>query len=186
MKKITWIVDTTPGEERFFRYFIDSYDKPFSAIITPHAIAAYKFEDEKKAEAVAMLTNGKVFEFDEEMNEILKEKEIDEMRRDNSDPSREMFYTDEILKDIEKALGFKLYEWQINYLRGKGGMQEGRASGKTVIYWTDVFLFDRAPLDFYRIPLYKLDKYRYAKSIYDKLKAVGLDVREVNFPKRLV
>lgn len=97
---------------------------------------------------------------------------------------RENFYNVEMLCKIENALDLDLYEWQIKYLLGSGGMQSGRASGKSVVYWIDVFLFDREPLDLSIVPFTQQDEYRYAKSIYDKLKAGGLNVREVKFPMR--
>jgi len=100
--------------------------------------------------------------------------------------------TEEVIPHIEKALGIKLYEHQVNYLLDKGPVQSGRRTGKTLAYCVKLALSDGEPID-----LKNLEKFsdfgdgsiRYARGLFkncfmeirEKLKDYGLPVREVKF-----
>lgn len=45
-----------------------------------------------------------------------------------------MKITEKHIPHIEKVVGFKLYGHQVNYILGKGNLQGGRNTGKTVAY----------------------------------------------------
>lgn len=54
-----------------------------------------------------------------------------------------MLITDEVIKKVENIFGFALYDWQVDYLKGKGGICRGqRANGKTFAYCLKLLLSD--------------------------------------------
>lgn len=95
-----------------------------------------------------------------------------------------MKITEETIPFIEKALGFKLHEWQQNYLLDEPcEISTGRAVGRTVTYIVKLLLINKQPIDLDR------DARRYqdhgastythrfkgeVRYINDKLTSVGL------------
>ena len=98
---------------------------------------------------------------------------------------------------IEKALGFKLYDNQLKYLRSECGYwYGGRATGKTLAYCIKLALTEGEPLDMREPQKYcdadygmRYNKVKYAKGhfyrefiyVHSKLKAAGLPVRELRY-----
>lgn len=59
--------------------------------------------------------------------------------------------TPETLERIEGALGFKLEEWQKDYIMSEGiGQLQGRKNGKTTAHILKTLLIDEKPLEVYR------------------------------------
>lgn len=103
-----------------------------------------------------------------------------------------MKITEQLIPHIEKAIGFKLYEHQVNYLLDKGGLTGGRRTGKTVAYCVKLALSDGEPIDLRKPENYAdewslPDHKRYAKTFFrdefmryrQMLKDYGFPVREV-------
>lgn len=51
------------------------------------------------------------------------------------------------IKLIEKKYGFKLYEWQKEYLLNNGPVISGRRNGKTFVYMIKLLTINYEPLD---------------------------------------
>jgi len=52
-----------------------------------------------------------------------------------------------VIPHIEKALGLKLYDHQVNYLLDKGNLLSGRRTGKTLAHCVKLALSDGEPLN---------------------------------------
>ena len=94
------------------------------------------------------------------------------------------------IQHIEKAMGFALYQHQIDYLLGKGRMTGGRRVGRTVAHCIKLALSEGQPLDLskpYKFSDYGDGSKRYAYDHYkreflrvrDRIKDYGLPVRDV-------
>lgn len=101
-----------------------------------------------------------------------------------------MKITKKIIPFIEKAVGFELYEHQLNYLLDKGNLISGRATGKTVAYCIKLALSEGEPLNLNRpenFSDYGDGSTRYARQFFrgeflkirNMLKEHGFPVREV-------
>lgn len=97
-----------------------------------------------------------------------------------------------MLAGIEKALGIELYDHQASYLLGRGPLQPGRHTGKTIAFCIRLALSDGPPLDLRTPELYAdelglRDHRRYSRDFFkkeflkirDKLKNYGFSVRDV-------
>lgn len=103
-----------------------------------------------------------------------------------------MAITEKLIPHIEQAMGYKLYDHQVNYLLDKGKLEVGRGSGKTTSYCIKLALSHGKPLDL-RKPWefsdgwelahrkqYAVDFFRrYFMDVRDKLKDHGFQVRDV-------
>ncbi|MEK3728629.1 hypothetical protein [Lysinibacillus sp. FSL W8-0953] len=104
-----------------------------------------------------------------------------------------MKITEELIPLIEKALGFKLYEWQRAYLLEKPYSEPlERVTGRTTVYVIKLLLTNREPINIkFDAMRYKdhsgvhyADLFRnYMREIDAKLTAVGLPTRTVK-PKK--
>lgn len=103
-----------------------------------------------------------------------------------------MEITEQVIPHIEKAIGFKLYVHQVNYLMDKGSLQVGRGTGKTIAYCIKLALSEGEPLNIKRpdeFSDYGDGSRRYAFGFFrkefmkyrDMLKVYGFPVREVKF-----
>ena len=101
---------------------------------------------------------------------------------------------------IEKALDFKLYQAQKDYLMHDTPLQSGRASGKTLAHCIKLALSEGEPLNTYYPEEFCDDDYgrrtnkeRYAKYYYNHvlrevrelLSDAGLPIREVMYKRRV-
>ena len=101
---------------------------------------------------------------------------------------------------IEKALDFKLYQAQKNYLMHDAPLQGGRATGKTLVHCIKLALSEGEPLNTYYPEEFCDDDYgrhsnkeRYAKDFYRHafmemwvlLRDAGLPVRDVIRKRRV-
>lgn len=101
-----------------------------------------------------------------------------------------MKITQNMIPFIEKAIGFKLYGHQKDYLLGKGSLKSGRATGKTVAYCIGLALSEGESLNLKRpedFSDYGDGSTRYAREFFKgefirirtMLKEHGFSVREV-------
>jgi len=80
---------------------------------------------------------------------------------------------------IERAIGFRLYQHQVDYLLGKGWAMSGRRAGKTVAHCIKLALSDGEPLNLrkpYEFSDYGDGSKRYA---YDHYVREFLRIREM-------
>lgn len=100
--------------------------------------------------------------------------------------------TEQIIPHIEKAIGFNLYDHQVDYLLDKGRLQSGRRTGKTAAYCIKLTLSNGKPLDMKRLSEFSDfgdGSYRYINNFFkkdlmgyrDMLKDYGFPVRRVEF-----
>jgi len=100
--------------------------------------------------------------------------------------------TEEVIPHIEKAMGLKLYENQVNHLLGKSWSATGRRNGKTLSHCIKLALSEGEPLNMkkpYEFSDYGDGSRRYAYYFYknefmrirDKLKYYGFAVRNIRF-----
>lgn len=101
-----------------------------------------------------------------------------------------MEITENLIPHIEKAMGIKLYDHQVNFLLDTGLLANGRATGKTVAHCIKLALSEGETLNMrrpYEFSDYGDGSRRYAVDFYrkefmrvrDKLKDYGFPVREV-------
>ena len=91
--------------------------------------------------------------------------------------AREQQAADRLIKHIEQALGFELYEWQRLYIiTGIWQPPEGRLHGRTTAYILRLLLDQSKPL----LPMQYVGWFRHEiRSIYEQLRAAGVPVREM-------
>lgn len=109
-----------------------------------------------------------------------------------------------VIKEIERALGIELYEWQRLYIiTGIWQPPEGRVQGRTLAYILRLLLDNSKPLLLYdpaevrayadnsfmdrqyrQVPQYYVSWFRHELiGIYKRLRAAGVQTREVIFSK---
>ena len=114
--------------------------------------------------------------------------------------AREQQAADRLIKHIEQALGFELYEWQRLYIiTGIWQPPEGRLHGRTTAYILRLLLDQSKPLLLYElsqvaayadnpfmgrqyqsVPMQYVGWFRHEiRSIYEQLRAAGVPVREM-------
>ena len=114
--------------------------------------------------------------------------------------AREQQAADRLIKHIEQALGFELYEWQRLYIiTGIWQPPEGRLHGRTTAYILRLLLDQSKPLLLYEfsqvaayadnpfmgrqyqpVPMQYAGWFRHEiRSIYEQLRAAGVPVREM-------
>ena len=101
--------------------------------------------------------------------------------------AREQQAADRLIKHIEQALGFELYEWQRLYIiTGIWQPPEGRLHGRTTAYILRLLLDQSKPLllfmgrQYQSVPMQYAGWFRHEiRSIYEQLRAAGVPVREM-------
>lgn len=101
---------------------------------------------------------------------------------------------------VEKALGFKLHPWQVDFILGRSNYYDpSRRSGKTLAHLLRLFLNDDYPLHFYigsldwqecvdekhNAHMYNVNYHKRGKELYNILLENGVEgLREVYFTKQ--
>ena len=129
-----------------------------------------------------------------------KKKKIKAWIKRKRETAREQQAADRLIKHIEQALGFELYEWQRLYIiTGIWQPPEGRLHGRTTAYILRLLLDQSKPLLLYEfsqvaayadnpfmgrqyqpVPMQYAGWFRHEiRSIYEQLRAAGVPVREM-------
>lgn len=98
------------------------------------------------------------------------------------------FYWDKAFKEVERALGFRLFAWQKDFIQQTDPVNYGRRSGKTTAYILKLLLsnVDGRPLDFSRRPNSKRDDFfrKELISVKKKLDEAGVPTRKMFFSEK--